>query len=153
MKRIMLCLLVGIMMLNVIGCSKETNEPKVEGNLVEIIEKIYGENNKTMTSIKSINDENIEYVLGTDEIQFVEGIVSEPMMSSQPHTVALLRVADDANIEDIKSKIKANVNPAKWVCVSVPEDQIVVDNIGNLVILIMDRESEPFHKNFLSLAK
>lgn len=104
-----------------------------------------------MNSIKSINEDNMEFVLGSDEIKFVEGIVSEPMMISVPHTIALLKVDDAADIPSIKSVIRESVNPAKWVCVSVSEEQIVVDSIGNVIILIMDREAETLHQNFLDL--
>ena len=59
------------------------------------------------------------------------------MMSSIAYSVVLVRMKDGANIEDAKTKIKENVNPRKWMCVEVPEEDVIVKNKGNLIILIM----------------
>jgi hypothetical protein len=59
-----------------------------------------------------------------------------------------------ADIEKLKSEIKENVNPNKWVCVGVDPSNIIVDNIGDLVILIMsDTDAQALHSAFLALAK
>jgi len=166
MKKIILGLLVGLMVVSVAGCSKDTSEiseiqepevkePEITGTLEEIMEQIYSNTELELpqTSISTINAENIEYFLGTADIEYVEAIASEPMMSSIAHSVALVRVAEGTDIEDVKTKIKSNVDGMKWICVGVEDDQIIVDNVGDLVILIMDKESETMHQSFLSLAK
>jgi hypothetical protein len=137
-----------------------TEEPEatdeIQGTLEEIMEQVYSgtkdiEFPKLMNTVMS--DENIEYFLGTSDIDYVEGLGSEPMISSIAHSVVLVKVAEGADIEDVKTKIKENVDGRKWICVGVEDDQIIVDNIGNLVILIMDNESEALHESFLALAK
>lgn len=162
MKKIIICLLVGLMMLSVAACSKATTEPiepkepEITGTLEEIMEKIYSGTEETefpQTMITTINDENIEYFLGSADIEYVEAIASEPMMSSIAHSIALVRVADGADVEDIKTKIKENVDGRKWICVGVEDDQIIVDNIGDLVILIMNKDSEAIQQSFLALSK
>jgi len=158
MKKIILCLLVGLMVLNIAGCSKVTPEPKepeITGTLEEIMEQVYSgiEKEYPRNAITTINDENIEYFLGTADIEYDEAIASEPMISSIAHSVALIRVAEGADVEDVKAKIKENVDGRKWICVGVEDDQIIVDNVGDLVILIMDKDSETIHESFLSLAK
>ena len=48
--------------------------------------------------------------------------------------------------------IKDNINPRKWICVGVEEDNVIVDNIGDLVILIMDNNyPDTLHENFKNL--
>ena len=40
----------------------------------------------------------------------------------------------------------------KWVCVGVDPDNIIVDSIGDIVILIMsDTDAQDLHQAFLSL--
>lgn len=158
MRKVFLTVLICLMVIGVAGCSKadtETSQPEITGTLEEIMEKVYSgvEIQLPQTNITAINDENIEYFLGTADIEYAEAIASEPMMSSIAHSIALVKVDDQADIEDIKSKIKSNVDGRKWICVGVDDDQIIVDNIGNLVILIMDRNSEVLHESFLSLAE
>lgn len=84
-----------------------------------------------------LNSDNIEYFLGTSDIDYKEGLASEPLMSSIAHSVVLLRMNDGADIEATKTKIKSSVNPRKWICVEVDENDVIVDSKGNLIILIM----------------
>jgi hypothetical protein len=165
MKKILLLLLVGLLAVGAIGCSnsQETGndgvevekEPSVEGTLEEIMERLYSgveiQLPKTMHTV--IEGDNIAYFLGSDEIIFTEGLASEPMISSAAHSIALLRVDEDADIDVLMNTIKTNVDPRKWICVGVEEDEVIVDHIGNLIILVMDQEAEAFHESFLNLAE
>lgn len=178
MKKLLLCLFASLMVLGVVACSDDTTEtgtpeisqpeteqpdatppatenPEVTGDLEELIGQIYSATDAEFpnNAITAINDENIEYFLGTSDIAYDEAIASEPMISSIAHSVVLLRATDGADIEDIKTKIKENADPRKWICVGVEEDEVIVDNIGNLVILIMDKNSEALQQSFLALAK
>lgn len=85
-----------------------------------------------------VTEENVEYFLGTTNIEFEEALASEPMISSVAHSVVLVRAKKGADVEAIKTAIKENVNPRKWLCVGVEEDEIIVKNRGNLIILIMN---------------
>ena len=63
-----------------------------------------------------------------------------------------MRVGEGTDIEQLKQDIKDNVNPQKWVCVGVDPDNIIVDSIGDIVILIMsDTDAQDLHQAFLSL--
>jgi len=127
----------------------------LNGELKDIIEKIYSisEVKLPKTRLTEVTAENSKYFLGTDNIEYVEALASEPLMSSTAHSLVLLRVKDGADINKIKTDIKENVDPRKWICVGVDPEKVIVDNIDNLIILIMDNQSEELHKAFLSLAK
>ena len=61
-------------------------------------------------------------------------------------------VKEGADIEKIKEDIKANVNPQKWVCVGVDPDKVIVDSIGDVIIIIMSNdEGKALHDAFLAL--
>lgn len=120
------------------ACNKEKN---IDGNLEELMAKVYQELPKEETPMMlqniDINDENIEYYLGTSDIEYEEAIASESATGSIAHSVVLLRVKQNADIKAIKNKIKENVDPRKWICVGVEKEDIIVKNKGNLIILIM----------------
>ena len=64
------------------------------------------------------------------------------MMSSQPHSVVLVRLNDAKDAADAVAQIKEKVNPRKWICVEA--SNVVVKSKGDLVILIMsDAEGVP----------
>ena len=139
------------------GCGnkqKNLTEP-LEDIMTKVYENIDSDKLPMMLGNIEITKDNLEGYTGLKELEFESGIASESSVGSIAHSVVLLRVKDDADIEKIKKDIKANVNPRKWICVGVDdEENVIVDNIGNTIILIMDNEiAEDLHENFLSLNK
>lgn len=138
-----LVLSLGLML---VGCGKEeAKEKNIEGSLTDIMTKVYEqlpEDKRPMgLTNMEVNAENIEGFLGTADIEYDEALASESMVGSIAHSVVLVRVAKDADVEATKKAIKDNVNPRKWICVGVEKDQVIVKNKGNLIILIMAAEN------------
>ena len=113
-------------------------EANVEGTLEEIMAKVYEgipqENLPMLTDIP-VDNESVEGFLGTTEISYKEALAKEPMISSIPHSVVLVRLNNAKDAEAAVEKIKASVNPRKWICVEA--SNVVVKSKGDLVILIM----------------
>lgn len=153
MKKILsLTLLISSLFL-ITSCSKEKN---VEGTLEEIMTKVYQELPQDETPMMlqniEINDDNVEYYLGTNDIEYEEGLASESATGSIAHSVVLIRTKKNADIEKIKNKIKQNVDPRKWICVGVEKEDIMVKNKGNLIILIMTQSGkDKLEKGFNNL--
>ena len=128
----------------------------VEGSLEEIMTKVYAnvaDDEKPMGLANTeVTDENIEYYLGTSDIEYKEALASESMTGSIAHSVVLVRVKENADVEATKTKIKENVDPRKWICVGVEEDEVVVKSKGDLIILIMTQTGkEKLEKGFDNL--
>lgn len=104
-------------------------------------------------SITEVTADNAQYYLGVTDIPYVRAIASEPMMSSVAHSVVLLEVKDGSDISSIKKQIKENVDGRKWICVGVEPENILVENIGNYVLLVMDEQASDIMKQFNSLKK
>ena len=142
MKKISILLLIVLSIFIFTGCTKK--EKNIEGTLEELMTKVYSdiaeENRPMMLTNTEVNEENIEYYLGTTDIEYTEALGSESGVGSIAHSVVLLRAKDNANIEEIKTKIKENINPRKWICVGVEEKDVIVESKGNLIILIMSSE-------------
>ena len=139
-KKILLVVMVFIMSMFITGCGKEENK-NVEGTLEEIMTKVYEklpeDNRPMMLGNIEVTEENIEYYLGSSDIEYTEALASEPGIGSIAHSVVLVRVKDGADIEKVKTTIKEKVDPRKWLCVGVEREDLIVKNKGNLVILIM----------------
>ena len=142
MKKIFLLLLVVTTLFTLTGCKNKN----VEGTLEDIMTKVYQdipEDNRPMmlTNIE-VTEENIEYYIGTKDIEYEQALASESGVGSIAHSVVLVRVKENADIESIKSEIKEKVDPRKWICVGVEKEDVIVKNKGNLIILIMVEDQD-----------
>ncbi len=158
MKRVVIIMMIAALVVGMVGCTGSDSaieEPSIAGTLDEIMAEVYlGVNQEypaMMTTI--LDDSNVAYFLGTDDVSYTGALASEPMMSSFAHSVVLLRVNEETDVDALMETIKTNVDPRKWICVGVEEDQVIVDHVGDLVILIMDQEAEVIHEHFLGLAE
>lgn len=167
MKKLYLIILALAMVFSITACqsndvdSNPAENNNLEGSLESILDKIYEtvdvddsyrdyiENRLATTEITA---ENAGYFLGDEKIEFESAIASEPMMTSSAYSLCLVRVKEGADIEKIKSDIKENVDPRKWICVDVDPSNVIVDNIGDVVILIMNDDiGGSLHDAFLQL--
>lgn len=144
--------LVVVILVVLLGGGAKDN---VEGTLPELMTKLYAnipEDELPMLATTEVTAENVEYFLGTADVKYTEALASEPMMSSIAHSVVLVRVAEDVNVEDVKEAIKTNVDPVKWICVEVDPQNVKVESRGDLVVLIMDNEkADTILENFNQL--
>lgn len=164
-QKAILSLVLSAVLLLGVGCKKNTPpaeatpEPtpevvEITGSLEEIMQKVYDGTDLELPMLGNvvIDKDNVGYYLGVDGLEFTEGLASEALINAIAHSVCLVRLPDGADVEAAKADIRQNCNPNKWICVGVDDSNVVVDNIGNLVILIMADGSDALHKSFLALA-
>jgi len=168
LKKVILTLMVFALAIGMLACQTDngntTTPPdnNLEGSLESILESIYqnadvGESFRNFIEeglyTTEITEDRVDYYLGKDDIEYKEGIASEPIMSPGAYSLCLVRVKDGADIEQIKTDIAENVDPMKWICVGVDPSNIIVDNIGDVVFLLMsDQETQTLYNAFLALA-
>lgn len=75
-------------------------------------------------------------------------VVSEPLMNAQAYSAVLVKVAKDANIEEMKQEMLNNIDTRKWICVSA--EKVYVTNNGNVIFLVMSSEewAKPVYDEF-----
>lgn len=134
------------------------NEVTAESTLMDIYGALYAnlENGPYLGALwpMPFTSEDAGWIIGVEGLDIVEAYVCEPMMSSLAHSVCLIKMAEGSDIEATKTAIRENVNPRKWICVSVEPENILVENIGNLILLVMDNtHCHTIADNFLDLAK
>ena len=134
------CMTAVLTLFTACGSAKESDT--ISGELPDLMDQIYDEVKPDMPERGTIEitDENLSYYTGAETLDYKEALACEPLMGSYPHSVVLVRLNPDADPEDAKNAIRENVDPRKWICVEVEKDNIIVDNIGDLVILIMDND-------------
>ena len=157
MKKIITGLLCAVMLFSLAACGSKSSgsTAHVDGTLSEIFKKIYdnADVESPMVMETAVDNTNKASMIGTNDVAITEGLASEAAIMTIPHSMVLLRVDKNADIENIKKLIKDNVDPRKWICVGVDPDQVIVDNIGDLVFLVMSANAEAYHTSFLELAK
>ena len=155
-KIMVFCCAILLLAMTACGSSPASNSAHVEGTLSEIFTKIY-ENADLASTLGTyevvVDDTNKASMLGTDEVKFIEGLASEAMIMTIPHSMVLLRVDKDTDIEATKKLIKDNADPRKWICVGVDPSEVIVDNIGDLIFLVMSADAQAYHDSFLKLAE
>lgn len=123
--------------------STDTATDTIEGDLSDIMTQIYAdlegidaERKETMQDyiIDVLTEDNEQAMLGTADIDYIEGVFSVPMISSIAYQCVLLRVNPD-DIETVKQQLKDNADLNKWVCVSA--ETVLVENVGDVVLFIM----------------
>ena len=137
-----LCFVLVLTMFMVTGCGSKN----VEGKLEDIMDKWYADiaedNRPGGLGNMEVNAENVESFIGTNKVEYTEAIASESMMGSIAHSVVLLRVKDASKIEEYKEEIRENVNPRKWVCVGVEKDEVIIENKGDLLVVIIVQDKD-----------
>lgn len=128
-----------------------------KSSLTALLAAIYKDSGRGFamrTYYQPIDSDNLSYFLGVSELDFVEGMASEPMMMAQAHSVCLVRVKDGVDVEQAKKDIAASVDPRKWICVGVEPEGIQVVSRGNLILLVMDNNyAKAMAESFMSLAE
>ncbi len=139
-KKLILLSFACLMVLTLTACGNKN----VEGSLDEIVNKLVtgvDDEMKSRLENREITAENINQFVGTSDIKFTEGLAQEHMTGSVAYSVVLLRV-EDSDVETVKTKIKENIDPRKWICVGVEPENVIIKNKGNLVIAIVVENEE-----------
>ncbi len=136
------------------GCRKAA-DPFAGMSTEQIVNRLYenaGDLELPALASTPITADNIAYYAGVDELPISEGTASEPLINAIAFSVCVFRLENARDSADVQATLRANVNPNKWICVGVDEQNIVVDGVGDVVILIMADESAALHSSFLKIA-
>ncbi|MBQ6948533.1 MAG: hypothetical protein IJN41_02500 [Firmicutes bacterium] len=91
----------------------------------------------------------VAFYLGTNDVTFKRGVVSEAMISSIAHSVVVLELEDGADAAAVAATLKETAPVGKWVCV-VPE-QVGTAHRGNIVMMAMSNAADAILANFANL--
>lgn len=132
--------------------TKQESADKLTGSLSDIMAGIYEkadlsddfrEGLENFETFELTEDMEIS-ILGTDEIDYTESIVSMPMISSIAYQCVLLRVDED-NVDTVKQQIKDNTDLNKWICVSA--ETMLIESRGDVIFFVMGENDTAYALN------
>lgn len=138
-RKLLTALLVALMVFTVGACSsssKNLDEMSVTEIMTELSD---GLESPGWAEIIELNEENFEYIAFTEYKEGYEAVAWEPQMSSVAHSVVLVRVDSETDVNSVAEDIEANANPRKWFCVEAEKTRVLTK--GNLVLLVMSDET------------
>lgn len=130
------------------------NAEDLEALIDKIYEGVSVEMPRVETQQLDVTDkENVTYYTGlenTDNVEYL--VVSEPMMSSQPYSLVLVKVKDGANVNSMAEEMNTNIDESKWICVTA--DKIYTTTCDNVICLVMSKEeiAKPVFESFKLVA-
>lgn len=131
---------------------KEEGSNQLEGSLTDIMAGLYEKADlsedfrASMDSFETYElTEDLEVsILGTDEIDYTEGVASIPMISPNAYQCVLLRVEENS-VDTVKQQLKDNADLNKWVCVSA--ETMLIESRGNVIFFIMGDNDTAYAMN------
>ena len=137
---ILLAVISFIIFILVSGSGKKGNveTPK---NVNDIINTINKNNKNVLPELETIKVDikNIDEVTSYTGLKTNDGIesivVSEPLVTAQAYSVAIVRVKDNADVEKNKQEMLDNIDMRRWICVSA--EQLYITNSGNVIFSVM----------------
>lgn len=141
--------IIGLILLAVISfvifilVSGSGNKGSVETpkDINDIINTINKNNKNILPELETmkVDIKNIDEVTSYTGLKTNDGIesivVSEPLITSQAYSVAIVKVKDNADVEKIKQEMLDNIDMRRWICVSA--EQLYITNSGNVIFSVM----------------
>lgn len=152
-KKILSLILVGVMAMMMVACGGSDSDESADqgteevdlGTPIDVLDAIYENAELDPELTDQIRngafqqaelDESIASMfLGGANVEYANGAVSAPTMSSIAYQVVVLQLEEGQDVEAVKSELADTADVSKWVCVE-PET-VVVENNGNYVLFIM----------------
>ncbi len=159
MKKLFAFILTGLFALTLTACGAPENRV-LEEDLETILEDIYAydglsEDAESFVSgltVEEVSADDADFHLGKDGLAFDRAIASVPSLGTAPFELTLVRTERGQDVEGLKDDIRDNIDPWKWVSFGVEDENVVVDNIGDVVVIIMsDDYAHELHDAFLNL--
>ena len=123
------------------GNKGNVETPKAINDINDIINTINKNNKNVLPELETmkVDIKNIDEVTSYTGLKTTDGIesivVSEPLITAQAYSVAIVKVKDNADVEKIKQEMLDNIDMRRWICVSA--EQLYITNSGNVIFSIM----------------
>ncbi len=122
------------------GDNEDINTPADE-SLVKLLDKVYeGVDCGFSLEDSAVTVSTEKYYTGVAGLKYKAGVAREPMINAIAHSTVILQMEDGADIDGAVKAIKENVDGNKWICVGVSDENILVDHVGNYILLTMDND-------------
>lgn len=145
MKKLFSVILMVFLAFSLSACATPENR-LLSDDLETLLTELINAENLSEDAIKFLSELSIEEVkgsdkvewhLGSDDIRFDRAVTAVPAMATTPFELTLVRANANQDVNNLKDNIETHANPLKWVSFTVDPENVIVDNIGDVIILIM----------------
>jgi len=144
MKKIVVVLFaVFVSLLALVGCSGEPSAPT--GTTAEIADKIFAASGvESFGMVQPVaTDEDREFYLGSrDYPAFSEATAVMPMINIDTRVLVIIKAADEGNVEDIKTRLRENIDPNRVVCVTFSLEDVAIESRGDVILMTINTDAE-----------
>jgi hypothetical protein len=144
MKRIAAVLFtVFVALFVLVGCAEGQSAPT--GTVAEIADKVFAASGVESFGMPQNleTDEDKEFYLGArDYPAFAEAIAVMPMISIDTRVLVIVKAADKGDVEDIKTKLRENIDPNRVVCVTFSLQDVAIESRGDVILMTINTDAE-----------
>ncbi len=144
MKKMALWLLAAVFSLAIlVGCAGGKSAPT--GTAAEIADEVFAasgvENFGMLQNLET--DEDREFYLGSrDYPAFSEAIAVMPMINIDTRVMVIIKAADKGDVEEIKTKLRENIDPNRVVCVTFSLEDVEIESRGDVILMTINTDAE-----------
>ena len=140
-------LLVGFIILLIVIALVFNNKPKTNetiqtaSDIKRMLKTIYNNLSDTIPDLEtkeiSLKDKDlVKSLTGLDNTDDIKTLVtSEPLMNAQALEVAVLKTAENANVEKMMQTMQENIDMNRWICVSA--EKMYLSSSGDVIFMVM----------------
>ena len=129
------------------------NGDKVDEQLELIAKELYAALPEKMDYVFYIlDDASFESYTFVPYQEGIEGVSADPMITSIPHSLVLLKITDnDIDGKELAKQIEENADLNKWICVSADSKKAIYKD-GYIMFVMSDKDTvDTFVKTFESM--
>lgn len=158
-KNLMIIILAIVVMVIIVGAiiltqQKSNLKLQTADEIQAMLASIYNSANVQLPGLETmdipITDEmQLQSFTGLKSNKNIETlVVSTPFINAQAYSLAVLKVSDKANVEQIKQDIYDNIDMRKWICVSA--EKLYITNYHNVIFVVMSSKewAKPIYEEF-----
>ena len=143
MKKRVLFFAVLVSLLALVGCAGGQAAPT--GTAGEIADKVFSASGVDPFGMQQslATDEDYEFYLGSrDYPAFSEAVAVMPMINIDTRVLVMIKAADKGDVEDIKTRLRENIDPNRVVCVTFSLEDVAIESRGEMILMTINTDAE-----------
>ena len=142
-KTVVLLTAVLVSLFALVGCAGGQSAPT--GTAAEIVDKVFAASEVESFGMQQslATDEDREFYLGSrDYPAFSEAIAVMPMINIDTRVLVMIKAADKGDVEDIKTRLRENIDPNRVVCVTFTLEDVAIESRGEMILMTINTDAE-----------
>ena len=142
-KTVVVLFAVFVSLLALVGCAQGQSAPT--GTVAEIVDKVFAASGVEPFGLSQslATDEDKAFYLGAmDYPAFSEAVAVMPMINIDTRVLVILKAADKGAVEEIKTRLRENIDPNRVVCVTFSLEDVAIESRGDAILMTINTNAE-----------